>query len=44
MDVLIETGAVTTNPDEAITGAVATRINKKFCLGVYSFFKKWSFS
>ena len=43
MDVLIETGAAMTNPDEDITGAVATRINKKFCLGVYSFFLKRKF-
>ena len=44
MDVLIETGAATTNPDEDITGAVATRIDKKFFLGVYLFLKNEFFS
>ena len=28
VEVLTETGAATTNPDEAMTGAVATKINK----------------
>ena len=44
MDVLIETGAAMTNPDEDITGAVATRIDKKFFLGVYLFLKNEFFS